>query len=180
MAWIFYWSIFAVSQLTTTYQYLTVGTTENTFTSAISENSDQEITIDSNHYSSEEHSSNIKENPGHSARKDICFNDEFWNSVEAEIGPERKNIVVSFPNNLKNEGVKTAYIKAIPSNTYMYESFSNAFHMHSINQVRLNLNDSSHKVSLLLLNGLDTKYTRNVNTWTVSYTHLTLPTICSV
>ena len=84
----------------------------------------------SNHYSSEEHSSNIKENPGHSARKDICFNDEFWNSVEAEIGPERKNIVVSFPNNLKNEGVKTAYIKAIPSNTYMYESFSNAFHMH--------------------------------------------------
>ena len=167
MAWIFYWSIFAVSQLTTTYQYLTVGTTENTFTSAISENSEQEITIDSNHYSSEEHSSNIKENPGHSARKDICFNDEFWNSVQAEIGPERKNIVVSFPNNLKNEGVKTAYIKAIPSNTYMYESFSNAFHMHSINQVRLNLNDSSHKVSLLLLNGLDTKYTHNVNTWKV-------------
>ena len=71
MAWIFYWSIFAVSQLTTTYQYLTVGTTENTFTSAITENSEQEITIDSNHYSSEEHSSNIKENPGHSARKDI-------------------------------------------------------------------------------------------------------------
>ena len=75
MAWIFYWSIFAVSQLITTYQYLTVGTTENTFTSAISENSEQEITIDSNHYSSEEHSINIKENPGHSARKDICFND---------------------------------------------------------------------------------------------------------
>ena len=130
MAWIFYWSIFAVSQLTTTYQYLTVGTTENTFTSAISENSEQEITIDSNHYSSEEHSSNIKENPGLSARKDICFNDEFWNSVEAEIGPERKNIVVSFPNNLKNEGVKTAYIKAIPSNTYMYESFSNLSLIH--------------------------------------------------
>ena len=88
MAWIFYWSIFAVSQLTTTYQYLTVGTTENTFTSAISENSEQEITIDSNHYSLEEHSSNIKENPGHSARKDFCFNDEFCNSVDAEIGRE--------------------------------------------------------------------------------------------
>tara|TARA_B100000963_G_scaffold158461_1_gene137905 strand:- start:736 stop:1839 length:1104 start_codon:yes stop_codon:yes gene_type:complete len=52
----------------------------------------------------------------------------------------------------------------------MYESFSNAFHMHSINQVRLNLNDSSHKVSLLLLNGLDTKYTRNVNTWKLQLT----------
>ena len=167
MAWIFYWSIFAVSQLTTTYQYIVIGTSENTTVSAISENTEKEIKIDSSHYSSEEHSSNVKENPGHSVRKDICFNDEFWNSVEAEIGPERKNIVVSFPNNLKNEGVKTAYIKAIPSNTYMYESFSNAFHMHSINQVRLNLNDSSHKVSLLLLNGLDTKYTRNVNTWKV-------------
>ena len=52
----------------------------------------------------------------------------------------------------------------------MYESFSNAFHMHSINEVRLNLNDSSHKISLLLLNGLDTKYTRNVNTWKVQLT----------
>ena len=37
-----------------------------------------------------EHSSNVINNPGHSVRKDICFNDEFWNSVEAEIGPERK------------------------------------------------------------------------------------------
>ena len=65
---------------------------------------------------------------------------------------------MSFPNNLKNEGVKTAYIKAIPSNTYMYESFSNAFHMHSINEVRLNLNDSSHKNKSAF-----TKWTRYTN-----------------
>ena len=127
MAWIFYWSIFAVSQLITTYQYLTIGTTETIFISAISKDAEKEITIDSDHYTSQEHSSNVKDNPEHSVRKDICFNDEFWNSVEAEIGPERKNIVLSFPNNLKNEGVKTAYIKAIPSNTYMYESFQMLF-----------------------------------------------------
>ena len=103
MAWIFYWSIFAVSQLITTYQYIVIGNSENRTVTAISEKAEKEITIDSNHYSSEEHSSNVKENPGHSVRKDICFNDEFWNSVEAEIGPERKNIVVSFPNNLKTK-----------------------------------------------------------------------------
>ena len=170
MAWIFYWSIFAVGQLITTYQHLTVGTTENTFASAISENVEKVATIDSDHYSSKEHSSNVKDNPGQSVGKDICFNDEFWNSVEAEIGPDRKNIVLSFPSKLKNEGVKSAYLKAIPANTFKYESFSNAFHMHSINQVRLNVNDTLHKVSLLLLNGLDTKYTRNVNTWKVQLT----------
>ena len=134
MAWVFYWSIFAVSQLTMTYQYITIGTTGNTTVSTISEITEQEATKDSDHYSSEEHSSNVKENPGHSVRKDICFNDEFWNSVKAEIGPERKNIVLSFPNKLKYEGVKSASLKVIPSNTYIYESFSTAFHMHSINQ----------------------------------------------
>ncbi len=68
-----------------------------------------------NHYSSEEHSSNIKENPGHSARKDICFNDEFWNSVEAEIGPERKNIVFRF------FGDKGYYSDHLPKTKSMFE-----------------------------------------------------------
>ncbi len=54
MAWIFYWSIFAVSQLITTYQYLTFGTTEKTFISATSKNAEKEITIDSDHYTSQD------------------------------------------------------------------------------------------------------------------------------
>ena len=159
MAWIFYWSIFAVGQLSTTIQHM------NWYGEYVLGVQNQETPL-----VLEEKLNNQVNNPSTSGTdieqfdNNICSDETFWSEVKAAIAPDRKNIILTFPSSPRETGIKSVEIVAKPT-TLSYRTSKNAFHMHSIFQKRLNISKKEHEIQLNLFNGLDTKYTYLVTDW---------------
>ena len=159
--WILSWSIFAVDQLSKTYEIITL---EKNISSValpgktVIEKNGTKFMVDdklaANHIQAEQ--------------RDLCGEDKFWEEVELAISPNRKSIIVQFPEkiSIKNSGIKSVYLQAIPQ-TVAYRSLSTSFHMHSISQIKLKLSERSQEVGLQLINGLETDYSQIVDSWSI-------------
>ena len=156
--WIISWSIFAINQISFTYNHL-ISSNVPSETLVVSEkslnNSEAGFNKDQNDFVGKD----AKE-----LSESICFNEEFWSSVEAEITEDKKNFTISFPSIPNKNDIKSIDI-IIKPRTINYESSKNAFHMHSIHQSRLNTNLKEHEFQLDLINGIDTNYSYLVRDW---------------
>ena len=156
--WIISWSIFAINQISFTYNHL-ISSNVPSETLVVSEkslnNSEAGLNKDQNDFVGKD----AKE-----LSESICFNEEFWSSVEAEITEDKKNFTISFPSIPNKNDIKSIEIIVKPM-TINYESSKNAFHMHSIHQSRLNTNLKEHEFQLDLIDGIDTNYSYLVKDW---------------
>ena len=156
--WIFSWSIFAVDQISFTFKHFTSNNT-TIETSVISEKSLNNSEIGLNKDQNDFVGKDVKE-----LSESICFNEEFWSSVEAEITEDKRKFTISFPSIPNKNDIKSIDIIVKPI-TINYESSKNAFHMHSIRQSRLNTNQKEHEFQLDLIDGIDTNYSYLVKDW---------------
>ena len=159
--WIALWSGFAIDQLSTTYQHIS----EDKNTSSVAlpgktiiEKNGTKFMVDDK----------LALNQIQAEQRDLCGEDKFWEEVELSISPKRKSLIVQFPEkiSIKDSGIKSIYLQAVPT-TSAYRSFSTSFHMHSITQIKLKLSERSQEVGLQLLNGLETDYSRFVDSWSI-------------
>ena len=156
--WIFSWSIFAFDQISFTFKHLT-STNTTTETSAISEK-----LLDNNETWSNKEQNDFVGKDAKELSESICFDEEFWSSVEAEITEDKRKFTISFPSIPNKNDIKSIDIIVKPM-TINYESSKNAFHMHSIYQSRLNTNLKEHEFQLDLIDGIDTNYSYLVKDW---------------
>ena len=156
--WIISWSIFAINQISFTYNHL-ISSNVPSETLVVSEkslnNSEAGFNKDQNDFVGKD----AKE-----LSESICFNEEFWSSVDAGITEDKRNFTISFPSIPNKNDIKSIEIIVKPM-TINYESSKNAFHMHSIYQSRLNTNLKEHEFQLDLINGIDTNYSYLVRDW---------------
>ena len=161
LAWILSWSIFAVDQLFNTYKFISLLNNMSSVAlpgKTVIEKNGTKFMVDdklaSKHIQAEQ--------------RDLCGEDRFWEEVELSISPKRKSLIVEFPEKIgiKDSGIKSIYLQAIPTTT-AYRSLSTSFHMHSITQIKLKLSETSQEVDLQLLNGLETDYSRIVDSWSI-------------
>ena len=156
--WIASWSIFAVDQISFTFKHLT-STNTITETSVISEKS-----LNNNETGLNKDQNDFVGKDAKELSESICFDEEFWSSVEAEITEDKRNFTISFPSIPNKNDIKSIEIIVKPM-TINYESSKNAFHMHSIHQSRLNTNLKEHEFQLDLIDGIDTNYSYLVRDW---------------
>ena len=151
-------SIFAVDQISFTFKHLT---STNTIieTSMISEKS-----LNNNETGLNKDQNDFVGKDAKELSESICFDEEFWSSVEAEITEDKRNFTISFPSIPNKNDIKSIEIIVKPM-TINYESSKNAFHMHSIHQSRLNTNLKEHEFQLDLIDGIDTNYSYLVRDW---------------
>ena len=158
LIWIFSWSIFAVDQISFTFKHFTSPNTVPEI-SVISEKS-----LNNSEILSNKDQNNFVGKDGKELSESICFNEEFWSSVKAEITEDKRNFTISFPSIPNKNDIKSIDIIVKPM-TINYESSKNAFHMHSIHQSRLNTNLKEHEFQLDLIDGIDTNYSYLVKDW---------------
>ena len=159
ITWLLSWSIFAVDQLSTTIHYM------NSYGEyVLGERSQETQQASAEKLDNQVNNSSTSEPDTEQSDENICSDEEFWSEVKAEIAPDRRNIILTFPSTPKETGIKSIEIVAKPT-TLSYRTSKNAFHMHSIFQERLNTNKKEHEIKLNLFNGLDTKYTYLVTDW---------------
>ena len=156
--WIISWSIFAINQISFTYNHL-ISSNVPSETLVVSEKSLNNSEAGFNKNQNDFVGKDAKE-----LSESICFNEEFWSSVEAEITEDKRNFTISFPSIPNKNDIKSIDIIVKPM-TINYESSKNAFHMHSIHQSRLNTNLKEHEFQLDLINGIDTNYSYLIRDW---------------
>ena len=155
ITWLLSWSIFAIDQLSTTIHHM------NSYGEyVLGERSQETQPALAAKVNTPSTSETVTEQYG----ENICSDEKFWSEVKAEIAPDRRNIILTFPSTPKETGIKSVEIVAKPT-TLSYRSSKNAFHMHSIFQERLNISKKEHEIQVNLFNGLDTKYTYLVTDW---------------
>ena len=159
ITWLLSWSIFAVDQLSTTIHYM-----NSHGEHVLGERSQETQQASAEKLDNQVNNSSTSEPDTEQSDENICSDEEFWSEVKAEIAPDRRNIILTFPSTPKETGIKSVEIVAKPT-TLSYRSSKNAFHMHSIFQERLNISKKEHEIQVNLLNGLDTKYTYLVTDW---------------
>jgi len=155
ITWLLSWSIFAIDQLSTTIHHM------NSYGEYVLGDRSQETQPA---LAAKLNTPSTSETVTDQYDENICSDEKFWSEVKAEIAPDRRNIILTFPSTPKETGIKSVEIVAKPT-TLSYRSSKNAFHMHSIFQERLNISKKEHEIQVNLFNGLDTKYTYLVTDW---------------
>ena len=85
LIWIFTWSIFAIDQISLTFNHM-VSTNTIPETSAINKKSLNNSEIKPNKNQNKHFGKDSK-----ALSESICFDEEFWSSVEAEITEDKRN-----------------------------------------------------------------------------------------
>ena len=155
-SWILVWSFIAFQQLTISINYLIDKEQASQVVlpgKTVIERDGMKFMINS-------------ENVDHTNEPNYCGNDEFWNQVTFEIAQDKKNIIITFPNkiDIKNTSIRSVNLQAVPL-TYSFGTHSNAFHMHGIFQVKLDLTKVSNTIALNLTQGVNTNYASIIDNW---------------
>ena len=160
--WIFFWSFVAIDQLSSTFNYLSYSSKSSTQEQKeINSNINKNYTVNTIPQVDEQIDSK-------STEYKYCEDENVWDAINIKISPDKDSLNIDLPEeiNFYKSGITSIYVQAIPS-TYNYETYKNSFHLHGINQIKLNLKEKYHEINFQLFQGLDNNQFYPIDSWDI-------------
>ena len=171
--WIFFWSFIAIDQLLITFNYLNIS----------NEISTQEAIENINNINKNSLVNTIPQvnerTESKTTKHNYCEDENVWDEINIKIAPDKDRLQIDLPKeiNFYKSGITSMYVQAVPQ-TYNYETYKNAFHMHGLTQIKLNLKEKHHEISLQLLQGLDNNQFYPIGSWDIDLLVKSSHTVC--
>lgn len=158
ITWILSWLVFAFNQLGITYNYLT---TDMQSVATVNQINTQNTEDYSQIQSTEDRTNTVESKNVYN----VCEDDKFWGEISAEISKDKKNINLMFPSTPRDNDIRSLKLVIQPNSIYNYESSRNAYHMHAISSLPIDIKTKNHSFNIKLLSGVDADYTYLINDW---------------
>ena len=141
ITWILSWSVFAFNQLGITYNYLT---TDMQSVATVNQINTQNTEDYSQIQSTEDRTNTVESKNVYN----VCEDDKFWGEISAEISKDKKNINLMFPSTPRDNDIRSLKLVIQPNSIYNYESSRNAYHMHAISSLPIDIKTKNHSFNI--------------------------------